>query len=707
MERHDVTRFYEDSDGPSLSSKTEEEEKSLKFGFGWCSPNWMQWIHNAKWLLLFLGAISFIQQLAVNALFPVGLSTLERQFSLTSTHTGIISSWYDFAVLLVVFPICHFGRTAHKGRWIGLGGLVMAAGSLVCALPHFIIEPYDPSHEHVKNSTDIGQCDASLDPLRSAEASECPPVPTKFDVFANYNNKYFLLFLLGQSLHGIGSTPLFSIGTAYIDENVSQTASPLYLAIHGVISSFGPVIGLFSGGFLLRFYVDFDRVETVPLDRMDPRWIGAWWVGFVGAGITMLFASLPILGFARELPEAKAHRLKDVNQANAASHEAAKKLEQEEDNSLRATIKIVWTMLHNQTFIILMIIGIAESVIVNGFSAFMPKILETILSVSPAVGSYMASVVIFAAATGLLFGGWIIRHLKMQVSPISLFTSFLPLQVGGMFKFTIICEIASLLFLCNFLISCPPRQFAGINVGYDLEPVRSVNLSSSCNADCACTKEWNPVCDAEKGVMFFSACSAGCRKKVEENGTLSVKWEDCECLSYGQSDYDPSQTLTSEYCKTDCGYNLVFFMVLLFFAVVATFAAAIPQQQMMLRVVPFDQRTIAIGVNWTFLRLFGFIPGGILFGWIIDKSCLHWGEKCGVATNCLVYDPRKQAIIILALAIVCKLVATLACIFGYITYTPTDSDQAASLATVDSHGPLSLMVNDDRLPEEHHKETRY
>ncbi|KAF8356738.1 hypothetical protein PRIPAC_91733 [Pristionchus pacificus] len=670
MERHDTSRFYEDSDGPSLSSKTEDEE-SLKFGFG---------------------CISFVQQLAVNALFPVGLSTLERQFSLTSTHTGIISSWYDFAVLLVVFPICHFGRTAHKGRWIGLGGLVMAAGSLVCALPHFIIDPYDPSHEHLKNSTDVGQCDALLDPLRQAEASQCPAVPSKLDVFANYNNKYFLLFLLGQSLHGFGSTPLFSIGTAYIDENVSQTASPLYLAIHGVISSFGPVIGLFSGGFLLRFYVDFDRVENVPLDSMDPRWIGAWWVGFVGAGITMLFASLPILGFARELPEAKAHRLKDVNQANAASQEAAKKLENEE-HSLGATIKIVWAMLHNQTFIILMIIGIAESVIVNGFSAFMPKILETILSVSPAVGSYMASVVIFAAATGLLFGGWIIRHFKMQV--------------GGMFKFTIICEIASLLFLCNFLISCPPQQFAGINIGYDLQPLKSVNLSSTCNAECACAKEWNPVCDAEKGVMFFSACSAGCKKQIQENGSLSVKWEDCTCLGYGEADYDATQSLNSEYCKTDCGYNLVFFMVLLFFAVVATFAAAIPQQQMMLRVVPFDQRTIAIGVNWTFLRLFGFIPGGILFGWIIDKSCLHWGEKCGIATNCLVYDPRKQAIIILALAIVCKLVSTLACIFGYITYTPTDSDQAASMATVDSHGPLSLMVNDDRLPEEHHRETRY
>ncbi|GMT20381.1 hypothetical protein PFISCL1PPCAC_11678, partial [Pristionchus fissidentatus] len=258
-----------------------------------------------------------------------------------------------------------------------------------------------------------------------------------------------------------------------------------------------------------------------------------------------------------------------------------------------------------------------------------------------------------------------------------------------MFKFTIVCEIAALLFLCNFLISCPPRHFAGINIGYDLQPSMSVNLFSTCNSDCACAKEWNPVCDEETGVMFFSACAAGCKRKVEESGTLSIKWEDCSCLSYHHTAYDPSKTLTSEYCKTDCGYNLVAFMVLLFFAVVATFAAAIPQQQMMLRVVPFDQRTIAIGVNWTFLRLFGFIPGGILFGWIIDKSCLHWGEECALTTNCLVYDPKKQAIIILALAMVCKLVATLACIFGYLTYKPMDADTATSLESANSRGPLT------------------
>lgn len=52
----------------------------------------------------------------------------------------------------------------------------------------------------------------------------------------------------------------------------------------------------------------------------DPRWIGAWWLGFLGSGILALIATLPMFGFARELPEAKKHRLKDVDQVHAVSY---------------------------------------------------------------------------------------------------------------------------------------------------------------------------------------------------------------------------------------------------------------------------------------------------------------------------------------------------------------------------------------------------
>ena len=74
--------------------------------------------------------------------------------------------------------------------------------------------------------------------------------------------KVCVISSLGQTFHGVGSTPLFSIGTAYLDENVSQKASPVYLAIHGLVTSVGPVIGLFAGGFLLTIYTDFDRVDV-------------------------------------------------------------------------------------------------------------------------------------------------------------------------------------------------------------------------------------------------------------------------------------------------------------------------------------------------------------------------------------------------------------------------------------------------------------
>ena len=49
----------------------------------------------------------------------------------------------------------------HKGRWIGIGGLIMAAGSAICALPHWIIDPYQPTDLTVDPNEDFGQCYAN------------------------------------------------------------------------------------------------------------------------------------------------------------------------------------------------------------------------------------------------------------------------------------------------------------------------------------------------------------------------------------------------------------------------------------------------------------------------------------------------------------------------------------------------------------------
>ncbi|KAI1717289.1 organic anion transporter polypeptide (OATP) family domain-containing protein [Ditylenchus destructor] len=663
-----------------------DEEDPLLCGFGSCTPPWLQVFHTAKWLLFMLGICAFVQSFVVNAIFPVGLSTLEKRFHMTSTQTGIISSWYDFAVLLAVFPVCHWGNTGHKGRWIGIGTVIMGIGSFICALPHYIIEPYQINQG--LNQSDFGACSAD----RDVTPTTCVP---RTDHDASYLNKYFLIFLLGQTFHG--ATPLFSIGTAYIDENVSQKASPVYLAIHAVVTSVGPVIGLFVGGFLLSIYDDFDRVDmnTITITNADPRWMGAWWLGFLGCAVAAILTAFPILMFAKELPEAKKHRMKDVNQVHVASQVDAT------DDILKGNMKhlpeAVWNILRNPTFVTTIVLGIFESIVINGFAAFMPKILETLLSTTPTIASYLSSLVIFAAAAGVMVGGVVIRQMN--------------LQVGGMLKMIFVCHVVALILITGFLIQCPSREFVGITIGYGHQKLKgSTNpLTSTCNENCHCQDEWNPVCDRTTRQIYYSACFAGCN--INNKTAEGDIWDDCSCLSesfYNISTPAPQLDTSAEsgklyggFCTQDCGWSQWIFLVLLFFSVVASFASGIPSQQIMLRVIPFQQRTLGIGVHWTFLRLLGFIPGGVLFGLMIDTTCLKWQESaCGKKQSCLVHDPYRLSWTIMAVAVVCKLVSILATIIGYVTYRPNDLDNALSVQTTDSRGPLSLTVNDDRHLEE-------
>ncbi|KAH7731938.1 Protein Y70G10A.3 [Aphelenchoides avenae] len=667
----------------SVKSVYESDDDPLLCGFGRCTPRWLQWFHNAKWLLAMLGLCAFVQSLVVNAIFPVDLSTLEKRFHMTSTQTGIITSWYDFAVLLAVFPVCHWGNTGHKGRWIGLGTFIMGLGSLVCALPHYLVEPYKA--EQSLNSTDFEQCMP-----RDGNATTCS---YSTDQSSSYLNPYFLLFILGQTLHGVGATPLFSIGTAYIDENVSQKASPVYLAIHALVTTVGPVMGLFAGGSLLKFHEDFDRVDvsTIPVKYGDPHWVGAWWLGFLGCAVAAILNAFPILMFARELPEAKRHRMKDVNQCHAVS--------QVDENAdiLKGGFKTlppaIWNILRNPTFVTTVVLGIFEAIIINGFSGFMPKILETILSTNPATAAYLASLVIIAAAAGVMLGGLVIRQLN--------------LQVPGMLKMIIVCHVTACILITSFIIQCPSREYVGVTINYDQPKSRNggPSLSAPCNAGCDCKSDWNPVCHLETGQVYLSACYAGCTSKREvPAGDI---WSNCQCLpddlAFANSSYSAdfgtveANQLVGGLCTPECGWKMYAFLTLLFFSVVASFAAGIPSQQIMLRVVPFQQRTLAIGLQWSLLRLLGFIPGGILFGLMIDTTCLKWQTSaCGKKQSCLIYDSSRLSWTIMAVAVVCKLVAILATIVGYMTYRPTDLDSGLSIQTTDSRGPLSLTVNDDR-----------
>lgn len=54
-----------------------------------------------------------------------------------------------------------------------------------------------------------------------------------------------------------------------------------------------------------------------------------------------------------------------------------------------------------------------------------------------------------------------------------------------------------------------------------------------------------------------------------------------------------------------------------------------PLLMIVLRSVEEEERSFALGMQFVIFRLFGYIPAPILFGNLIDSSCLLWKSTCG------------------------------------------------------------------------------
>lgn len=72
------------------------------------------------------------------------------------------------------------------------------------------------------------------------------------------------------------------------------------------------------------------------------------------------------------------------------------------------------------------------------------------------------------------------------------------------------------------------------------------------------------------------------------------------------------------------------------------------------RVVPPNMRSFALGVQWLLIRTLGGIPGPILFGTIIDLSCIQWQTRqcTGKRGSCWINDSDEMTLNVFLL---CKL----------------------------------------------------
>ena len=89
----------------------------------------------------------------------------------------------------------------------------------------------------------------------------------------------------------------------------------------------GPTVGFMLSSLVLRMYEDpssmlslshlkkylnnikIFSVDPGITDRKDPRWVGAWWIGFIVLGVAIIIISLPMFLYPSEFRKVNSNKI--------------------------------------------------------------------------------------------------------------------------------------------------------------------------------------------------------------------------------------------------------------------------------------------------------------------------------------------------------------------------------------------------------------
>ncbi|KAF6736083.1 Solute carrier organic anion transporter family member 1C1 [Oryzias melastigma] len=617
-------------------------------------------------LRIFLVALSFayFAKALSGSYMKSTITQLERRFDIPSYLIGVIDGSFEIGNLLVIAFVSYFGAKLHRPKIIAMGCVLMSIGTFIIALPHFIIGryEYETSVRWDENSTlSPAPCRAGLPAELTQDGKRLQEQST--DCESESNLSMWIYVLLGNVLRGIGETPVQPLGISYIDDFTTEENAALYVGCVQTISVVGPVFGYLLGSLCAKIYVDigFVKMESITITPADSRWVGAWWLGYLIAGVITLLSAIPFWFLPRSLPVPGPHVQRKVNKEQKGFMKDPPHLKQKytanEHTSFvemaKDFIPTLRTLLAHPVYLVYLCVTVIQLNSLIGMVTYKPKYIEQHFRQSASKANFLMGVInIPAVALGMFSGGLLMKRFKLNIMGAAKFA----------FSTSLIGYVLSMFF---FAMSCENAKVAGVTLSYDSIDEISYDKHSvfaACNKDCVCSSnEWDPVC-GENGITYLSPCLAGC-STYAGSGKNTV-FSNCSCVGVGGN-----LTANTGQCldKDDCDSMFPYFLAL---SVITSFIISLggtPGYMLLIRCIKPELKSLALGFHALATRTLAGIPAPIYFGAIIDTTCLKWGQKkCGGIGACRIYNTTAYRIAYLGLTLSLRTVSFIICIPGFI-----------------------------------------
>ncbi|XP_036036607.1 solute carrier organic anion transporter family member 1C1 isoform X4 [Onychomys torridus] len=563
-------------------------------------------------LKVFLGALSFVYfaKALAEGYLKSTITQIERRFDISSSLVGIIDGSFEIGNLLVITFVSYFGAKLHRPKIIGAGCLVMGVGTMLITAPQFFMEKY--SYEKYEKYSPSSNLTPNISPCH-LESSNLSPSSVmgksqnkiNDECEGDTSSSMWVYVFLGNLLRGLGETPIQPLGIAYLDDFASEDNAAFYI----------------------------DHITITP---KDPQWVGAWWLGYLIAGLLSLLAAVPFWCLPKTLP--RSQNREDSGSSSEKSkfiiddpinYQMAPGEEMKIMEMARNFLPSLKTLLRNPVYILYLCASTVQFNSLFGMVTYKPKYIEQQYGQSSSKANFVIGLInIPAVALGIFSGGIVMKKFRLGVFEAT------KLYLGS-------SVLGYLLFLSLFALGCENPSVAGLTVSYEgTKPVsyHERALFSDCNSRCKCSEsKWEPMC-GDNGITYVSACLAGCQSSSQSG--KNIIFSNCTCVGLAAPKSGNWSGMMGR-CQKDngCPQMFLYFLVISVITSYTLSLGGIPGYILLLRCIQPQLKSFALGIYTLAVRVLAGIPAPVYFGVLIDTSCLKWGfKKCGNRGSCRLYD---------------------------------------------------------------------